>query len=141
MPGSKVYVDTSALVALLIENDHANRVARHALRQLATEGVDLITSSFVVQETSSLLQTQFGLAPVRVLHEQLLPKVSVVWVDHDGYLRAISTLLAANRRRVSLTDWCGFDIMRARSIKRAFAFDRHFEQQGFELIPPPTATS
>ena len=84
------------------------------------------------------MQTRFGLAPVRVFHDQILPILSIVWVDQRRYERAMVSLLAAGRRRVSLTDWCGFDIMRERAIKRAFAFDRHFEQQGFELIQAPS---
>jgi predicted nucleic acid-binding protein len=56
-------------------------------------------------------------------------------VDREGlYARAVSTLHAASKRQVSLTDWTSFEVMRKRGIEAVFAFGDHFEEQGFELI-------
>lgn len=38
-------------------------------------------------------------------------------------------------QRVSFTDCLSFALMRHHRIRRAFAFDRHFEAAGFELWP------
>ncbi len=37
---------------------------------------------------------------------------------------------------LSLVDCCSFESMRRRGIRTAFAYDAHFAQQGFELLPP-----
>jgi predicted nucleic acid-binding protein len=41
---------------------------------------------------------------------------------------------AANRRSLSLVDCVSFVVMRQLAIRDAFAFDRHFEEQGFTLV-------
>jgi len=38
-------------------------------------------------------------------------------------------------KRYSLTDCVSFVVMRERGIAEAFAFDRHFEQEGFAREP------
>lgn len=49
--------------------------------------------------------------------------------------RALATLLGAGRREVSLVDWVSFLLMRELGIRHAFAFDRHFAEQGFVVLP------
>lgn len=43
-----------------------------------------------------------------------------------------TALLAAGRLRLSLIDCASFVLMRRHGIQRAFTFDRHFTEQGFE---------
>jgi predicted nucleic acid-binding protein len=45
---------------------------------------------------------------------------------------ALVSLLAAGRKKLSLVDCVSFGIMREAGIRKAFAFDRHFTEQGFE---------
>jgi len=42
-------------------------------------------------------------------------------------------LFAQNNRNVSLVDCLSFEIMDSLEIKYAFAFDRHFEENGFTI--------
>lgn len=129
-----VFVDTSALYAAIVADDAAHPAARRVLEELDVERVDLVTSSFVVQETVSLLQARIGLAAVKEYSEGFEPLLNVVWVDRTLYRRALASLLAASARRISLTDWSSFEIMRNLGIERAFAFDRHFADQGFTVL-------
>jgi uncharacterized protein len=129
-----VFADTSALYALLVENDDMHQPARQALAVVEAEGWELVTSSFVLQETAALLAARVGLDAVRRFHRNVVPVLEVVWVERPLYERAMAAHLAAGSPRVSLTDWVSFEIMRDRSIQCAFAFDRHFEEQGFDLI-------
>ena len=46
-------------------------------------------------------------------------------------------MLAAGRRNVSLVDWTSFELMRAKGITNALAFDDDFDERGFNR--PPTA--
>ena len=52
--------------------------------------------------------------------------------DHD---LAGTALLAAGRRDISLVDFSSFQVMRRMELRRAFAFDPHFSEQGFEVVP------
>jgi predicted nucleic acid-binding protein len=48
---------------------------------------------------------------------------------------AMSALLAANRRTLSLVDCTSFEIMRESGLDTVFTFDAHFSEQGFKVIP------
>ena len=132
---NEVFVDTSALFALLVETDDNHLAAIAAVPPLRDQGVRLLTSSFVVLETVTLLQTRVGVAAVRVFYRDVLPLLDVVWVDEALLHRAMAALLAASHRRISLTDWSSITLMRERGIGRVLAFDEDFARQGFDLVP------
>jgi len=50
---------------------------------------------------------------------------------HDA---GLDLLLGRRTRRLSLVDAVSFVTMRQRNIGEAFAFDPHFEQEGFVLV-------
>jgi predicted nucleic acid-binding protein len=131
------FVDTSAFLAVLNKLDvWAVRAARQWRGLLEGDG-DMVTSSYVVLETISILQNRIGLDAVRVFNSAILPVVEVVYVSEDLHRAALSNLLVANRRALSLVDCSSFEIMRRQGIHRAFAFDPHFREQGFELCGEP----
>jgi len=134
-----VFVDTSAAYAVLDAADanHAAAAERWtALLDLVVEGeVDLISHGGVVVECTALVQHRLGLAAVRALVDDLLPVVDVRWPDARLHERAVSALLAAGRRDVSLVDWMSFELMRGAAVRHAFAFDDDFAQQGFVAWP------
>jgi predicted nucleic acid-binding protein len=129
-------VDTSGIYALLVAEDNEHERARSILASLDTADVELVSSSFVLQEILALLQARIGIAAVRTFQEKVFPVLDVEWITKDIYERAVAALLAASKRGVSLTDWASFEIMRSRGIQTAFAFDEQFEEQGFELLSP-----
>ena len=61
-------------------------------------------------------------------------KKDIIWVDNTWYSRAVQRLISQNKRQVSLVDCMSFEIMDTFQIKTAFAFDKHFEQNGFTLL-------
>ena len=76
-----------------------------------------------------------GLEAVRGSYEDLLPLINVEWVDESMHKSGVSALLAASRRKLSFVDCVSFETMRHLGIKTTFAFDPHFEEQGYECIP------
>ena len=128
-----VFVDTSAMLALLDADDpeHADAVA--AWRELAEEGAPLLSSNYVVVETTAVAQHRLGLDAVRALVRDVLPLVEIAFIDSAIHEAAIAALLAAGRRQLSLVDCSSFELMRRREVGRAFAFDRHFREQKFTL--------
>jgi predicted nucleic acid-binding protein len=131
-----IFVDTSAFFAILDRDDDAHASARATWTTLLSRDRPplLLTSSYVLVESFALIQARLGLGAVRELQDALLPVVSVHWVQTHDHAAAVSVLLAANRRRLSLVDCTSFEIMRRLGIQRAFAFDSHFAEQGFELV-------
>lgn len=134
---NEIFVDTSAIYALLVEHDGNHPAARSAGPSLRDENARLVTSSFVVLETVSLLQTRIGVEAARIFYREVLPSLHVVWVGEELLHRAMAALLASSQRGMSLTDWSSFTLMRERGIGRAFAFDDNFSRQGFALVPKP----
>lgn len=130
----EVFADTSAFYALLVVHDANHPRAARALGRLQTEGATLVTSSFVLQETIALLQARIGIDAVRRFSELVIPGLRIEWPAEHDFQSALTALLAAGSRAVSLTDWTSFEIMRRLRIRKAFAFDDDFAARGFELV-------
>ena len=125
------FVDTSALYAFLAADDSAHASALETFRQLVLASERLVTHNYVVVESTALVQRRLGVAAVRVLHDELLPLVDVVWVDEPLHRRAVDATRAAAQRDLSLVDWTSFLVMRDNDIRQAWAFDADFDAQGF----------
>jgi predicted nucleic acid-binding protein len=130
---SRVFVDTSALLALVVGSDEAHEEASEGFGRLRAERASLVTSSYVLVETYALLQSRIGLGAVRVFREAFAPLLDVLWVDEVVHERALDALLVQDSRKLSLVDATSFEFMRANRVDRAFAFDAHFQEQGYTL--------
>jgi uncharacterized protein len=129
-----VLIDTSALFALLDEDDVHHARSRRTLGALKGSTHEIVVHSFALNECIALLQSRLGLAAVRTFASTIAPILSVVWVDAELYERGLSAMLASGRRTVSLVDHVSFIVMRDRQVRTAFAFDRDFADQGFEVL-------
>ena len=130
-----VFVDTSALLAVLDADDANHPKAARFFEKLRSDDEILICSSYILVETFALLQHRFGIGAVRTFQEDLFPLLTVEWVDRENHLAGVTGVLAAARRKLSLVDCVSFDVMRRLGIKTAFAFDPHFKEQGFACLP------
>jgi predicted nucleic acid-binding protein len=132
------FVDTSALYALLDVDDgnHASASAhmRRLLDAAEHDDIDAVTHGSVVVEATALVQHRLGMGAVRALLDSIIPLLRIVWVDPDIHAQAVTALLAADRRSVSLVDWTSFVVMRREAITVAFAYDDDFWAQGFQPI-------
>jgi predicted nucleic acid-binding protein len=127
------FLDSSAIYALLDADDAGHGRVSSVLAAVAP-GTRLLTHQYAVVESVALAQRRLGVAAVRDL-VRLLDVVDVVPVDRALHDRAVTALLAAGRRRVSLVDWTSFEFMRERGIRMAIALDADFIDQGFEVVP------
>jgi predicted nucleic acid-binding protein len=130
---SRVFVDTSALLALLVGSDEAHEEAKEGFGRLRAERASLVTSSYVLVETYALLQSRIGIGAVRIFREAFAPLLDVLWVDEAAHERALDELLLRDTRKLSLVDSTSFVLMRANRVDRAFAFDGHFREEGYTL--------
>jgi predicted nucleic acid-binding protein len=130
-----IFVDTSAFYALLDAGDRHHQAAKQVWVTSVREAADLVCSNYVIVETTALLQNRLGMEAVRAFQEDILPVVRVEWVDDSTHRTGVTALLTAGRRQLSLVDCISFDLMRRLGIHHALAFDEHFAEQGFEVIP------
>jgi predicted nucleic acid-binding protein len=131
----RIFTDTSALLALLNADDRGHAAIAAAFVGIVQEEHQLVTTNCVLLQTVALLQRRFGVVAVRALQDEVLPLVVVRWVDEAMHGRAISALLAVNRRDVSLVDLISFETMRGLGLTHALTLDAHFGEQGFAVVP------
>lgn len=129
-----VFVDTSALFAYLDTEDAKNKAAVQTFESLLRDE-PLVTHNYVVVESAAVAHRRLGPSAARALLENLLPLLAIIWVTQDVHAAAVSAFLVSVRRRISLVDMVSFEVMRRGGIRTAFAFDRDFAAQGFEVRP------
>jgi predicted nucleic acid-binding protein len=130
-----VFVDTSALYAVLDRDDSNHRRATQAWRDLLANESNLVTNNYVLLETLALLQNRLGIAAVRAFQEDVRPLLAVDWVTEEQHRMAVEAVLAAGRKKLSVVDCVSFQSMREQGIRSVFSFDQHFREQGFRLAP------
>ena len=94
----------------------------------------MIVTSYVLLETLALLQSRVGLDAARQFDHAFRPQLEVRWVDEGLHERAFRRLEIRGAKRVSLADCTSFVVMEEIGVSSAFAFGRHFEEEGFRLL-------
>jgi len=129
-----VFVDTSALLAVLDRDDERHAAAKRDWEGMMS-GPDIpVCHNYILVETSAVLARRFGLEAVRGFERDIVPVLKVIWVTRDIHEAAVGAQLAAGRRGLSLVDCASFEVMRRTGLRTAFAYDLHFEEFGYDLV-------
>ena len=72
---------------------------------------------------------------LRTFVDDLTLTISTVFVDRAVHEAAMSGVLGAQLRQLSLVDMVSFEVMRRAGVRAAFAFDEHFARFGFDVQP------
>ena len=131
-----IFIDTTAFFAVLDEDDQQHASAMNFWVNMLEQKSKLITNNYVLLETIALLQRRIGITAVMDIRK-ITPLLQVDWLTADQHHGVVDYLIVTNRRRLSLVDCSSFETMRRLGIRRVFTFDKHFAEQGFEVIPPP----
>ena len=129
---ARVLVDTSAIYALLDRDDVEHGAAKSRLRALKKARAEPILTNFVVAESHALLLARLGAGVARTW------LVGNVWhverATEADEAKARQIVAEYTDKTFSFTDAVSFAVMERLAVKRAFAFDRHFRQYGFEVV-------
>jgi predicted nucleic acid-binding protein len=135
----RVFVDTSAFVALRNPAEREHEAARRALTGLVAERVGLFTSNYVFSETYTALL-------VRVSRREAIEwgrrfrvgkAVELVRVDEDVEDDAWAILEQHADKRWSHVDATSFALMAREGVTEAFSLDSNFAQRGLRVLPGP----
>jgi predicted nucleic acid-binding protein len=129
-----VFADTSGLFALLNAKDENHPRAKQAFADLRARKAPLVSTSFVLVETYALIGRRLGLGAVKSFRTDFAPLIDVVWVDEALHNAGLDLLIERGKGPLSLVDAVSFVAMRQRNLTVAFAFDPHFEQEGFSAV-------
>jgi uncharacterized protein len=128
---ARIFVDTSAIYALLDRSDRNHRASATILEGLTVRRAQPLVTNFVVAETHGLLVARLGPAVARRwLFGNVWTVERVTAEDED---RARGILRDCEDKRFSYTDATSFAVMERLRLAEAFAFDRHLSQYGFQL--------
>jgi len=133
-----IFVDTSAFIAIKCKSDQSNEKALSFYDSIISDKkYYLITSNFIIHETVTMLKARLGSKYAVDLSKALrksnfikIVKISDMiedkaWDIFDKYID----------KDFSFIDCSSFAFMREYDITKAFTFDRHFTQFGFEIVP------
>jgi predicted nucleic acid-binding protein len=132
-----IFIDTGAFVARHLPRDQHHKAALAGWKQLARRGWRCLTTSFVIDESVTLLARRAGagFAAERARAMLASERLRIVRPTADDELAALELLEKYEAKEISFTDCVSFVTMRARGVRRAFSFDRHFREAGFLLWP------
>ena len=133
----KLFVDTSAWVALFDAGDKYHPLAAGGMRSLGGTPARFFTSTYVFDEAITLLHYRVGHQQAVKFGNWLLASGNVIIsrVDESIWQASWEMFQAYNDKAWAFTDCTSFVLMRQINLHRAFAFDRHFVQAGFQLWP------
>lgn len=133
----KVFVDTSAFVALRNRGEREHATARAALTALVAESALLFTSNYVFAETCTALLVRVGRQEAIEWGRRFRASEAIeqIRVDEPVEEEAWSMLESHADKTWSYVDATSFALMEREGSTEAFAFDRHFAQRGLTLLP------
>jgi len=132
----KYFIDTSFLIALLVENDKNHEQAVE-IEELLEDGL-FVTTHLVLCEflnhfcESGKFWRKIALSAVRELENDSRTKIFPVT---SASFRAASELYGRRADKgFSLTDCSSMFIMKAENIREVLTADHHFTQEGFHVL-------
>ena len=119
-----MFVDSSAIVALVDRDDASHEAAVAAYQELVAADYKFFTTNYALAETFDLLQAGLGSDVARQwLRDSLL---TVYHADEQDLAKARRMIARAGNRRLSLTDAIGLAVMERLGVTDAFAVDPDF---------------
>src|ERR1051325_3139014 len=99
-----IFVDTSALLALINTHDEFHKQAKYQWETLLKNKDPLLSNNYVILESISLIQRRFGMNWIQTLQAEILSLIEIGWIDENQHQAALSNFLKNNRRQLSLVD-------------------------------------
>ena len=129
MTPNLLFVDTSAWYALL---DRKDRNHAGAVRFLRDSHDPLVTSTYVLDETVTLVKRHLGhTMAARFGHQLWAEEIArLVRVSPEDEMVAWEIFTRHPDKGYSYTDCTSFALMQRLRLDAAFAYDAHFEQFG-----------
>ena len=125
-----IFLDTSAIYALADKADPNHATAYKKFDLASKSGEIFLLHNYVLVESATLLQARLGLQSALLFLEDA-QAFEVEWVDLDLQQEGVRELKKIGKRGISLVDCTSFLVMRRRDVKKVFAFDPDFQEQGF----------
>jgi len=132
----RVFVDTSAFIALLDPRDDFHAQAVHVEQSLSGQAARLVTTNFVLDETYTGLRGKIQHSAILRFRDSIRKsqRLSVIRITETLEDQAWEIFARYDDKDFSFTDCTSFAVMRQLGITTALTFDDHFEQFGFTRV-------
>ena len=132
----RIFVDTSAFIALLDPRNDCHVQAVHIEQSLSSQPVRLVTTNFVLDETYTGLRGKIQHTAILRFRDSVRQsrRLSVVRITEALEDQAWEIFARYEDKDFSFTDCTSFAVMQQLGITTVFAFDEHFEQFGFMRV-------
>jgi predicted nucleic acid-binding protein len=132
----KVFVDTSAWLALVNKSDAAHQKARKVRDTLLKfHSQFLVTNYVMVEIANALSRIPYKETAVKLISSiEMSENIHIIEINKEIYKKAWQVYSTYLDKDWSLTDCTSFEVMRERRITEAFTTDKHFEQAGFDIL-------
>ena len=129
-----VFIDTCAFISLIDSDDDFHGLAFDLFSKASKDNADFLTSDYVILETIFLLQKIIGLSAVKDFKKLMLPIIKIIWIDEEIHNNSLNNLIAAEKKKISLTDYSSFYILDNYNIDKVFTFDKHFKEKSYKIL-------
>jgi len=137
LSSKKIFVDTSAFVALQDKGDKYHLKAVEFNHYLLEDKFAIYTSDYVLDETFTLLKIRAGHKVAKGFGQDIKNSklIKVLNIFPHSFEKSWSIFAKAEKEKFSFTDCSSFALMRFHKISKAFTLDIHFQSFGFEKLP------
>lgn len=133
----KVFIDTSAFIALTNASDQYHLQAVTCLNQLRATKTQFITTNFILDETYTRLRRKAGLKTALIFGEKIQSskEIKIYMIDKIIEKVAWEIFRKYEDQPFSYTDCTSFSVMRLKKMGEAFCFDKDFNAFGWITRP------
>lgn len=136
MPDNEVFIDSSAMLAMISRTDVLHPTATALNRQFLAAGTPLVTSDWVLAEflcvaARPMLRTG---ATKTIALLKSTPRATIVEATRSEWERAFDFFERYSDKAWSFVDCSSMLICQDRGIRRVFTYDHHFRQFGLEAL-------
>src|SRR2546426_11729252 len=134
---SKVFLDTSCLLALELTRDQNHAPAVQHCQSIVQSLPSFVTTSFVFDGVVTLFNSRGQHEKAVQVGKSLLlsPSLEFIHVNQSLFHEGWEYFQQHQDKDYSLTDCISFILMKQLSSEVAFTFDGHFAQAGFKTAP------
>jgi predicted nucleic acid-binding protein len=131
-----IFLDTAHVLALTNDRDQWHAVAVQWSERIASDGLRLITTEFVLIEIGNALAAvharKLAVEVIRAMRSS--DSVEIVPASRALFEAALALYSGRADKDWGLTDCSSFVTMTDRGITQALTVDQHFEQAGFRAL-------
>lgn len=132
----RVFIDTSAWIALFSDIDQYHKKAVSIYETLKKSKNVLHTSDYVFNETVTMILSRRGHRLAVAVGETLLSSgiVAIAHIADDTLKSAWASFKKYDDKKFSFTDVTSFVLSKELGIHKAFTFDADFKKAGMETL-------